>query len=159
MTKATKALNKNTICLWYDGTALDAARFYAETFPDSAVGAVMRAPGDYPDGKQGDVLTVEFTVAGHSLPWTQRRAAVQAQRGVLVPDRDRRSGRDRSPVERDCWKWRPGKRVRVVQGQVGSELADHTTRPRGRHHRPRSGGGQAGIRRDDDDDKNRHRGN
>lgn len=56
--------SKNTICLWYDGTALDAARFYARTFPDSAVGAVMRAPGDYPDGKQGDVLTVEFTVAG-----------------------------------------------------------------------------------------------
>ena len=55
---------KNTICLWYDGTALDAARFYAETFPDSAVGAVMRAPGDYPDGKQGEILTVEFTVAG-----------------------------------------------------------------------------------------------
>jgi 2-polyprenyl-6-hydroxyphenyl methylase/3-demethylubiquinone-9 3-methyltransferase len=56
--------NKNTICLWHDGTAMDAARFYAETFPDSAVSAVMRAPGDYPDGKQGDVLTVEFTVAG-----------------------------------------------------------------------------------------------
>ena len=56
--------NKNTICLWYDGNAMDAARFYAETFPDSAVGTVMRAPGDYPDGKQGDVLTVEFTVAG-----------------------------------------------------------------------------------------------
>ena len=56
--------SKNTICLWYDGTALDAARFYAETFPDSAVGAVMRAPGDFPSGKQGDVLTVEFTVAG-----------------------------------------------------------------------------------------------
>ena len=56
--------NKNTICLWYDGTAVDAAKFYAETFPDSAVGAIHRAPGDYPDGKQGDVLTVEFTVAG-----------------------------------------------------------------------------------------------
>ena len=56
--------NKNTICLWYDGTALDAARFYADTFPDSAVGAVMRAPGDFPDGRQGDVLTVEFTVVG-----------------------------------------------------------------------------------------------
>ncbi len=54
--------NKNTICLWYDGTALEAATFYAETFPDSAVGAVHRAPGDYPSGKQGDVLTVEFTV-------------------------------------------------------------------------------------------------
>src|SRR5687767_6568604 len=55
---------KNTICLWYDGTAMDAARFYAATFPHSAVGAVMRAPGDYPDGKEADVLTVEFTVAG-----------------------------------------------------------------------------------------------
>jgi 2-polyprenyl-6-hydroxyphenyl methylase/3-demethylubiquinone-9 3-methyltransferase len=55
---------KNTVCLWYDGTALDAATFYAETFPDSAVNAVHHAPGDYPDGKQGDVLTVEFTVMG-----------------------------------------------------------------------------------------------
>ena len=57
-------ISKNTICLWYDGTALDAANFYAQTFPDSAVGAVFHAPGDYPAGKQGDVLTVEFTVMG-----------------------------------------------------------------------------------------------
>ncbi len=57
-------MSKNTICLWYDGTALEAAQFYAETFADSAVKAVMRAPGDYPDGKQGDVLTVEFSVLG-----------------------------------------------------------------------------------------------
>jgi len=56
--------SKNTICLWYDGTAVDAARFYAETFPDSAVGTIFRAPGDFPSGKQGDVLTVEFTVMG-----------------------------------------------------------------------------------------------
>jgi len=55
---------KNTICLWFDGTAEQAASFYAATFPDSAVKAVHRAPGDYPDGKQGDVLTVEFTVLG-----------------------------------------------------------------------------------------------
>jgi predicted 3-demethylubiquinone-9 3-methyltransferase (glyoxalase superfamily) len=55
---------KNRICLWYDKDAEAAARFYAETFPDSRVGAVMRAPGDYPSGKAGDVLTVEFTVAG-----------------------------------------------------------------------------------------------
>jgi predicted 3-demethylubiquinone-9 3-methyltransferase (glyoxalase superfamily) len=55
---------KNTICLWYDKGAEAAARFYAETFPDSAVGAVHRAPGDYPAGKASDVLTVEFTVAG-----------------------------------------------------------------------------------------------
>ena len=58
------AMAKNTICLWYDKDAEAAARFYAATFPDSAVGAVIRAPGNYPDGKQGDVLVVEFTVAG-----------------------------------------------------------------------------------------------
>jgi predicted 3-demethylubiquinone-9 3-methyltransferase (glyoxalase superfamily) len=55
---------KNTICLWYEHDAEEAARFYAKTFPDSSVGAVHRAPGDYPDGKSGDVLTVDFTVAG-----------------------------------------------------------------------------------------------
>lgn len=55
---------KNTICLWYDGTALEAATFYAATFPDSAVHAVHRAPGDYPDGKEGEILTVDFTVLG-----------------------------------------------------------------------------------------------
>ena len=55
---------KNTICLWYEKDALDAARFYAETFPDSAVEAVFHAPSDYPSGTQGDVLTVEFTVLG-----------------------------------------------------------------------------------------------
>ncbi|KRA44354.1 VOC family protein [Pseudoxanthomonas sp. Root630] len=55
---------KNTICLWYDTDALGAATFYATIFPDSAVGAVHRAPADFPSGKEGDVLTVEFTVLG-----------------------------------------------------------------------------------------------
>jgi predicted 3-demethylubiquinone-9 3-methyltransferase (glyoxalase superfamily) len=55
---------KNTICLWFNRDAEEAARFYAATFPDSTVGRIMRAPGDYPSGQQGDVLTVEFTVAG-----------------------------------------------------------------------------------------------
>jgi predicted 3-demethylubiquinone-9 3-methyltransferase (glyoxalase superfamily) len=57
-------VSKNTICLGFNGTALEAAEFYAATFPDSAVSAVHRAPGDYPAGKQGEVLMVEFTVAG-----------------------------------------------------------------------------------------------
>jgi 2-polyprenyl-6-hydroxyphenyl methylase/3-demethylubiquinone-9 3-methyltransferase len=57
-------MSKNTICLWFDGDAVDAAQFYAKTFPDSEVGAIHRAPGDFPSGKQGDVLTVEFTVMG-----------------------------------------------------------------------------------------------
>src|SRR6476661_8533655 len=55
---------KNTICLWFDEEAHDAARFYAATFPNSEVTAVHKAPGDYPSGKAGDVLTVEFTVVG-----------------------------------------------------------------------------------------------
>ena len=55
---------RNTICLWYDRDAEVAARFYAATFPDSSVDALTRAPGDYPNGKAGDVLTVQFTVLG-----------------------------------------------------------------------------------------------
>jgi predicted 3-demethylubiquinone-9 3-methyltransferase (glyoxalase superfamily) len=55
---------KNTICLWYDKDAEEAARFYAATFPNSSVEAVHRAPGDYPSGQEGDVLTVDFTVLG-----------------------------------------------------------------------------------------------
>lgn len=55
---------KNIICLWYNGNAEAAARFYAQTFPDSSVDAVHRAPGDFPSGHEGDVLTVEFTVMG-----------------------------------------------------------------------------------------------
>jgi predicted 3-demethylubiquinone-9 3-methyltransferase (glyoxalase superfamily) len=57
-------VSKNTICLWYNGTALDAATFYAKTFPDSSVGSIFRAPSDFPAGKKGDVLTVDFNVMG-----------------------------------------------------------------------------------------------
>ena len=57
-------MTTNTICLWYAGDAEAAARFYAATFPDSSVGTVHRAPGDYPGGQEGDVLVVDFTVVG-----------------------------------------------------------------------------------------------
>jgi predicted 3-demethylubiquinone-9 3-methyltransferase (glyoxalase superfamily) len=57
---------KNTICLWYERDAEEAARFYAKTFPDSSIDAVHRAPGDFPSGKQEEVLTVEFRVMGIS---------------------------------------------------------------------------------------------
>ena len=57
-------MNKNTICVWYEKDAEEAARFYASVFPDTVVKSVHRAPGDYPSGKQGDVLTVDFTVCG-----------------------------------------------------------------------------------------------
>jgi 2-polyprenyl-6-hydroxyphenyl methylase/3-demethylubiquinone-9 3-methyltransferase len=62
--KARMKPAKNTICLWYDGDAEEAARFYASVFPDTAVHAVHRAPNDYPSGKKGDVITVDFTVMG-----------------------------------------------------------------------------------------------
>ncbi|MET0293000.1 MAG: VOC family protein [Steroidobacteraceae bacterium] len=55
---------KTTLCLWYDHTAEEAANFYAKTFPDSRVRSIQHAPGDYPDGKKGNVLVVEFTVLG-----------------------------------------------------------------------------------------------
>ncbi len=55
---------KNTVCIWYDKDAEEAARFYAETFPDTRITGVYRAPGDNPSGKEGEVLTVEFTVMG-----------------------------------------------------------------------------------------------
>lgn len=59
-------MSKASICLWFDGQAEDAANFYTATFPDTRVGAVLRAPGDYRDGKEGQVLTVEFTLLGTS---------------------------------------------------------------------------------------------
>ena len=57
-------VSKNTVCLWFDGAAEEAAQFYAKTFPDSTVGTIYRAPSDYPAGKEGDVIMVEFTVMG-----------------------------------------------------------------------------------------------
>ena len=60
-------MNRIAPCLWFDKNAEEAATFYAATFPDSRVGKVMRAPGDFPSGKQGDVLTVEFTVLGQAF--------------------------------------------------------------------------------------------
>ena len=55
---------KNTVCLWFDKEAQEAANFYAATFPDSKVTSVFKAPSDFPSGKMGDVLTVEFTICG-----------------------------------------------------------------------------------------------
>ena len=96
---AKNKIAKNTICVWYDKDAEAAARFYAATFPDSVVGAVIRSPSDNPSAKEGNVLVVEFTVAG--IPRrAERRSRDQAQRGLLVPDRDRRPGGDRPLLER-----------------------------------------------------------
>ena len=68
---------KNTICFWYDGTALDAAQFYAATFPDSAVGAILRAPGDYPTGKEGEADRIVAVIGRKSVSYQERTASSQ----------------------------------------------------------------------------------
>ena len=147
---------KNTICLWFDKDAHDAARFYAATFPDSKVTAVRTAPGDYPSGKAGDVLTVEFTVLGIPCIGLNGGPDVQAQRGVLLPGRDRQPGRDRPLLERDRRQRRPGEPVRLVQGSLGPVLADHPARADRRDGRGWRRG-EARLRRDDDDEEDRRR--
>ena len=119
---------KNTICLWYDKDAEAAARFYAETFPRSTVGAVHRAPSDYPSGKAGDVLTVEFTVAGvpclglNGGPAFKHNEAFSFQ---IATDDQHETDRYWNAI---VGKWRAGKRVRLVQRQVGRFLANHAAR-------------------------------
>ena len=104
----------NTICLWYDGTALDAARLLCADLSRQRVGAVLRAPGDYPDGKQGDVLTVEFTVIGipcvglNGGPQFKHNEAFSFQ---IATDDQAETDRLWNAIVR---KWRPGKPVRLV---------------------------------------------
>ena len=109
-------VSKNTICLWLNGGAAEAAQFYAETFADSTVGTVFRAPGDYPAGKEGDVLVVEFSVMGIACIGLDGGPGVQHNEAFVLPNGDRRPGRNRPLVERDCQQRRPRKRMRLVQG-------------------------------------------
>ena len=133
---------KNTICLWYDGAALEAAEFYAETFPDSRVGTVHRAPGDYPAGKEGDVLTVEFTVIGIPCLGLNGGAAFKHNEAFSFQVATDDQAENRPPVECDRRQRRSGERLRLVQGQVGPVVADHAARAHGRHRRSRSRGRQ-----------------
>jgi uncharacterized glyoxalase superfamily protein PhnB len=87
---------KNTICLWFDKDAHEAARFYAIAFPDSKVTAVHEAPGDYPSGKKGHVLTAEFTVVG--IPVSVSTAARRSNTPRPFPSRLRRTIRKRRTV-------------------------------------------------------------
>ncbi len=146
--------HRNTICLWFDGTALDAATFYAQTFPDSAVTAVHRAPGDFPSGKEGDVLTVEFSVLGipciglNGGPAFRHSEAFSFQ--VATEDQAETVGRHRR-------QRRPGKRLRLVQGPVGPVLADHPARAERGHRRPRPRRRPPRLRGDDGHAQDRYR--
>jgi predicted 3-demethylubiquinone-9 3-methyltransferase (glyoxalase superfamily) len=141
---------KNTICLWFDKDAHEAARFYAATFPDSEVTAVHKAPSDYPGGKQGDVLTVEFTVLGipclglNGGPNFKHSEAFSFQ---VATDNQEETDR--------YWK-RQREPVRLVQGPLGPFLADHPARADRRACGWRRRG-KARLRSDDADAEDRHR--
>lgn len=148
---------KNTICLWYDGDAEEAAGFYATTFPDSSVDAVHRAPADYPSGKKGAVLTVEFHSDGNPLHRTQRWPRHSAQHGVFISSRNRRPGRNRSLLDGHRESRRRRKPVWMVQRQMGRLLADHTRRFDKRLYRSRSNSRPTSLRCNDDDAEDRRR--
>ena len=91
--RAPRMKAKNTICLWFNKDAHDAARFYAATFPDSEVTAVQKAPGDYPSGKAGDVLTVEFLAIERNPPPPTVIASRQRPSDVTVGEKPPPSSR------------------------------------------------------------------
>lgn len=108
--------HKNTLCLWYNGTAEEAANFYAKTFPDSRVNAIHRAPGDYPAGKQGDVLTVEHRWVIESRPEADFALHGLDARGVNQYPIATFIRLDQAPV------WLGGLGARAHEGRVGGQL-------------------------------------
>ena len=149
---------KNRICLWYDGDAEEAAHILRQHLPRHIRRRrPSRAPGDYPAGKRRGRANGRVHGDGHPLPRPQRRPGVPARRGLLVPSRHRRPGRDRSLLERHRRQRRQGKRLRLVQRQMGPVVADHAHRPLRRDHASRSRRRQTRLRRDDADDENRRR--
>ena len=119
---------KNTICLWFDKDAHEAARFYAATFPDSKVTAVHEAPGDFPGGKKGDVLTVEFTVLGipclglNGGPAFKHTEAFSFQ---IATENQEETDRYWNAI---VGNGGTESAVRLVQGPLGPLLADHPAR-------------------------------
>src|SRR5216117_608999 len=117
---------KNTICLWFDKDAVEAARFYADTFPDSKVTAVHEAPGDYPGGKKGDVLTVEFTVLG--IPCLGLNGGPAFRHTEAFFFQVATENQEETDRYWNRQQWRNRKPVRLVQGPLGPLLADHPAR-------------------------------
>ena len=106
--KKQAMIAKNTLCLWYDKDAKEAARFSTATFPGRPVGSIEVAPLDYPSGNKGDVLVIHFTVCGIPCFGMNGGPESQTQHRVQLPNCDRRSGRDRPLLERNH-RQRPAK--------------------------------------------------
>ncbi len=132
----TKA--KNTICLWFNKDAQDAARFYAATFPNSEVTAIHKAPGDFPGGKEGEILTVEFTVCGIPCVGINGGPQFKHSEAFSFQIANGHPGGNGSLLECDCQQRRRAKVVRLVQRPLGNLLANHPARVDGRDGRRRS---------------------
>ena len=148
--------HKNTICIWYDNGALEAATFYASLLPDSAVTAVHHAPGDYPDGKEGNVLTVEFTVCGIPCVGLNGGTAFKHSEAFSFQIQTEDQA-ETTAVGRHRQQRRTGEPVRLVQGPMGHFLADQPTHVDRSGDQPGQGTGQARLQRDDADEEDRHR--
>lgn len=146
---------KNTICLWYDHEAEEAANFYARTFPDSRVVAVHQAPADYPSGKQGDVITVEFTVMGIPCVGLNGGAAFRHCEAFSFQV----STADQAETDR-LWNAIIGNGGEAsvcgwCKDKWGDFVADHSTHPHRSHQPPRPSGGQTCVRGHDADGQDR----
>lgn len=149
--------HKNTICVWYDNGALEAATFYASLLPDSAVTAVHHAPGDYPDGKEGNVLTIEFTVCGVPCVGLNGGSAFKHSEAFSFQIQTE----DQAETDR-LWNaivgnGGPGEPMRLVQGPLGHLLADQPAHADRSSDQQGQGTGQARLQRDDADEEDRHR--
>ena len=111
-------------CLWFDKNAEEAAKFYARTFPNSRVTAVHKSPSDYHNGKAGNVLTVEFTVLGQPFVGLNGGPGVPLYGRGLVPGVHRYAGGNRPLLERDREGRGTRDRLRLLQGQIWTQLAD-----------------------------------
>ena len=121
--------SKNTICLWFDKDAHEAARFYAATFPDSKVTAVHKAPSDYPSGKKGDELTVEFTVLGIPCLGLNGGPMFKHSEAFSFQVADRQSGRDGPLLERDC-RQSAGQRASAAGARIAGACRGRSPRAR-----------------------------
>src|SRR6185503_2181456 len=142
---------KNTICLWYEKDAEAAARFYAATFPDSKVTAVHKAPSDFPGGKAGQVLTVEFTVFGIPCLGLNGGTAFKQSEAFsfqIATDDQGETDRYWNAIVQNGGQ----ESVWLVQGPVGCVVADHAAGADGGDG-SRRGGSETCFRSDDEDEE------
>ena len=153
-------MSKMTICLWFDRGQVhfrEAAEFYARVFPDSNVGEGHASAADNPSAKEGEELTVEFTVLGQACIGLNGGTDFKPTGAVSFMILTENQGRHRSLLERDRRQWRRGEPVRLVQGSLGLLLADHAAGcSRRRTTRIAPPQTPNGNNVDDEEDRHRH---